>query len=359
MKQEAHENIKKNINTLYTHYFTDETYDWINDEYGSDAFSVFKEIPDFELSEFGEKSVGEIDFENIQKLYLAMKDLSESQASEERLWAGMCNKVFYGYLRRRWKYDENDIVDAEKDASAVLSRFYFSSGVRGSYFRNSLSKYWWVGRLLYDEHNINDHFYALRVIGNSDLNSKIGEIFYNNTFTSNESILKAIIDALSMFYNKNIYLSVREVLRPTMQYLNAIGGAICLDALPAEEIKKITVEKINSLLKGDYSVLVYSENEEDDEDDNLEEDEREAPLNAPEFVDTLSFDFDYEEQIFVCKGNRVKVFIEDMNIEKIFVIPKDKERRDMALVESLLLGKSVGDTFSITKHKYIIKNIEQ
>ena len=125
MKKDALEFLKKNINTLYTHYFTDDTCEWIDQEYGAEAFAVFKEIPDFELSELSERQTGEVDFENIQKLYLAMKNLSESQAAEERLWAGMCNKVFYSYLRRRWKYDENNISDAEKDASAILSRFFF------------------------------------------------------------------------------------------------------------------------------------------------------------------------------------------------------------------------------------------
>ena len=353
MKKDALEFLKKNINTLYTHYFTDDTCDWIDQEYGAEAFAVFKEIPDFELSELSERQTGEVDFENIQKLYLAMKNLSESQAAEERLWAGMCNKVFYSYLRRRWKYDENNISDAEKDASAILSRFFFSSGARGSYFRNSLSKYWWVGRMTYDE-NSEDPFFALKAIGSSDLNSKITEIFYNNTFTSNAEILKAITDALGFFYKNSVYLSEREVLRPTMQYLNAVGGALCLDALPREEITKITVDKINSLLKGKESVLSIVEDDDYDEDEEPEV----IPLNAPEVVETLSFDFDYEEPVYVCKGSRVTVYIEDLDKEKLFIIPKDKERNEMMLVESFLLGKTVGDRFTLARHEYVVKNIE-
>lgn len=355
MKQEALEFMKANMNTLYTHYFTDDTSDWISAEYGSEAFAVFREVPDFDLCELGEKTTGEVDFENIQKLYLAMKNLTESQAAEERLWAGMCNKVFYGYLRRRWKYDENDITDAEKDASAIVSRFYFSSGVRGSYFRNSLSKYWWVGRLTYDKDRVDDQFYALKAIGSSDLNSKITEIFYNNTFASNAEILKAITDALGVFYDNKVYLPVRDVLRPTLQYLNAIGGALCLDALPSKEITKIIIEKINSLLKGDYSVLSVIDEEEDFDEDEAND----IPLNAPEIVETLSFDFEFEEQVFVCKGDRVRVYIEDLNKEMVFQIPKDKERKDMKLVESYLLGKSVGDTFSLARKKYVIRDIEK
>ena len=270
MKQDALDFFKQNIDVLYTHYFTDDTNDWMEKEYGAEVFAVFKEMPDIDLCDIGEKSAGEIDFENIQKIYLAMRNLSESQAAEERLWAGMCNKVFYDYLRRRWKYDENDISDAEKDASTVLSRFYFSNGVRGSYFRNTLAKCWWVGKLTYDESNEKDPFYALKVIGSADLNSKITEIFYNNTFTSNPEILRGITDALGLFYERGINLPVREVLRPTLQYLNAVGGAILLDALSTKEITKITVDKINSLLKGSFSALAV-EYEDDEPDEDIEE----------------------------------------------------------------------------------------
>lgn len=359
MKKEALEFVKKNINNLYTHYFTDDTPDWISEEYGSDAFAVFKEIPDFELCEISEKAAGEIDFENIQRLFLAMKELSESQAAEERLWAGLCNKTFYEYLRRRWRYDETDITDSEKDSSTILSRFFFSSGARSSYFRNSLAKYWWVGRLSYDETNVNDSFYALKVIGSSDLNSKITEIFYNNTFASNPIILKAITKALGYYYEKGIYLSEKDVLRPTMQYLNAVGGALCLDAIPESDFVKITVDKINSLLRGGYSALTVDENDNSFDEIEENEEELEAPIIAPDVVDTLSYDFEYEEPTkYVCKGNRVKLFIEDLNKEHIVIVPKDKEIGELNLIESLVLGKSIGDIFFVARHKYIIREID-
>lgn len=355
MKQDALEYMKQNINELYTHYFTDDTCDWISEVYGDEAFSIFKEVPDFELCEQSDKLPGEIDFENIQKMYLALRNLSESQAADERLWAGMCNKVFYEYLRKRWKYDENDITDAEKDASAILSRFYFSSGARGSYFRNSLAKYWWVGRLTYDENHEKDCFYALKSIGSSDLNSKITTIFYNNTFASNPDILRAITNALGMFTEKNVILSEKEVVRPAMQYLNAVGGALLLDALPEKEITKLTVDKINSLLKGGFSALeVFEEDEEEDEEEIIPE-----SIPIPDEVPSLAYDFDEEEQLFVAKGDRVKVFIEDINKENIFIIPKNKDRREMSLVEALLLGKSIGDEIHIAKHKYIIQDIQK
>lgn len=361
MKQEALDFMKRNMSTLYIHYFTDSTCDWIEEAYGEEAFSVFKEIPDFELCDMTDKSAGDIDAENIVRLFSALRSLSESQAADERLWAGMCNKVFYSYLRRRWKYDENDIMDAEKDASAVLSRFFFSAGARGSYFRNSLAKYWWVGRLLYDEENEKDPFYGLKAIGSMDLNSKVTEIFYNNTFTSNPAILRAIVDALALFYEEKIYLSERDVLRPTMQYLNAIGGAVLLDALPPKEITKLTVDKINSLLKGSFSALAVleEEDEEEDEDEGISGGVVPGVVTNIDMVPTLSYDFEEEVTVFVNKGDTVVLFIEDLNKELTKIIPANKEKKDMILVEAMCLGKKVGDTFKVFGHNYIVREIKK
>ena len=52
------------------------------------------------------------------------------------------------------------------------------------------------------------------------------------------------------------------------------------------------------------------------------------------------------------------VYIEDLDKEKLFIIPKDKERNEMMLVESFLLGKTVGDRFTLARHEYVVKNIE-
>ena len=52
------------------------------------------------------------------------------------------------------------------------------------------------------------------------------------------------------------------------------------------------------------------------------------------------------------------VYIEDLDKEKLFIIPKDKERSEMTLVETYLLGKSEGDRFTLARHEYIVRKIE-
>lgn len=55
MKQDAVDFMKHNMERLYTHYYQDKTNDWMEREYGSNPFSEFMEVPDFELAEIDAK----------------------------------------------------------------------------------------------------------------------------------------------------------------------------------------------------------------------------------------------------------------------------------------------------------------
>lgn len=57
------------------------------------------------------------DYENIKIFYSAFKNLTDSQASEERLWVGLCHhSSFSEYLKYRW----NCQTETE-----VISRYFF------------------------------------------------------------------------------------------------------------------------------------------------------------------------------------------------------------------------------------------
>ena len=267
MKQDAVDFMKHNMERLYTHYFQNETNEWMSKEYGSDPFSEFMDVPDFELAEIDAMSIGEVDFENCKILYNNLRLLSESQCSDERLWAGLCNSTFYSYMRRRYQYPSKQLKKKESDASAVISRFYFSGGTRAGFFRNGLAKCWWVGRATFDKDNDN-HFAKLDIIGANDLTTKVSDIFYSNTFASNPTILAGICDALKYFNDHGQTLDEKKHVRAAMQYLNAVGGATLLDVLSREEICKIMTSRIIAILKGQSTDISF---EEDDEDQLLEE----------------------------------------------------------------------------------------
>lgn len=126
MKREALEMLKANLPTIYGKYYTEKTNHWISDIYGENPFIEFKDVPEFNLAELNsDLTPGEIDLNNCKILYEKLLFLSESQASDERLWAGLTHSTFYDYMRKRWGYGYGKKPkSAEKEAGAIQTRFF-------------------------------------------------------------------------------------------------------------------------------------------------------------------------------------------------------------------------------------------
>lgn len=234
MKQEALDYIKENLEAFYLNYFTEETNNWVYEVYGGDPFIDYDEIPDFELNL--DEDRGFSDLLNCKIIYQNLKNLTDTQACSENLWAGLSHTAFYGALRKRYQYTTKESKDIQKDASAIASRFFFQGTIRKGKFRNLLSKSWWVGRLTYDPERENP-FEKLDIIGSESISTKISDIFYNNNFAANPEILDGIVGALRFFRERDIYVNPLSHLRPALQELNKAGGAVVLDELGAGEIE--------------------------------------------------------------------------------------------------------------------------
>lgn len=387
MKQDAVDFMKHNMDRLYTHYFHDKTNKWMEEEYGSNPFSDFLEVPDFELADVDSMSVGEADFENCKILYNNLRMLSESQCSDERLWAGLCNGTFYDYMRRRYRYPTKQLKKKETDASAIISRFFFSVGsksksARSGFYRNGLAKCWWVGRATFDKDNPN-HFERLDVIGANDLTTKISDIFFSNTFSSNPVILAGICDALKYFRERGQALDEKMHIRASLKYLNAIGGVTLLDMLTQEEICKILISRIVSIFKGQAKDIDVENIEEDDDqlleevlEDDLEDEEitytldsshSGTPVNeedvrndeesadaeepTPDSSQVMALNWfdepDVEEELpepeYITYGCWVKVLNEDDDKVITYHLPlKDDKKREWYTIMKRMMGQNVG-----------------
>lgn len=262
MKREALETLKVNLPVVYGKYYTEKTNQWITDIYGEDPFIEFKDVTEFKLADLdSDLTPGEIDLNNCKILYEKLQFLSESQASDERLWAGLTHSTFYGYMRKRWGYGYGKKPKSvEKEAGAILTRFFYRSSGRSGFYRNTLAKCWWVGHNTYDSSNTGNHFESLDIIGSNDLNSKINEFFYNFTFSSNPNVMNAIIEAFRRFNEEGKHILVRDHIRPAMSYLNAVGGSVVLDCLEKEEITHIFSEAIEAIMQGDIPTLNLESN---------------------------------------------------------------------------------------------------
>lgn len=257
MKKNALDTFKSEMKNIYHKYYIEDTADWMEEVCGENPFIEFAEIDNFELADLSLPK-GQIDAENTKILYSKLRNkITPSQASDERLWAGLCNSTFYSYLKDRWGYIGEIKGDEKKNIGDIVSRFFFSGGTRRGIYRNTLSKCWWVGHNLYDKKE--NHFWRIDALGVNDFSSKISDIFTSYNFSSNINIMDGILKALLHYEKQGVRIVEREHIRPSMQLLNAIGGGVILDGIDSDEIADIVIRNIDELLSGQKNVLDYSE----------------------------------------------------------------------------------------------------
>lgn len=173
------------------------------------------------------------DCENIQRVYNHMKHLSESQASDERLWVAFTLMYQIDYMRYRWS------VSSSND---MLNKYFFNYSAQRSLFRNGISRLWWIGRLTYDENRKDPYELTKFLCRDQDY---IESICSRNIF-NNRKILKSTIDAILKAEKDGIKID-RAVIRDISKYLNLLSGIYLVDLLSYEEIYEKIYNKLSSI----------------------------------------------------------------------------------------------------------------
>lgn len=238
-------------------------------------------------------------------------------------------------------------------------------------FRNTLSKCWWIGRSTYDE-NSADHWNMLDVVGSEDFATKVNDIFYSNTFAANPEILHGICNGLKFFRERNQRIIVREHIRPTMKYLNALGGGILLDALTADDISAIVIENIGRLKNG--GEVEFFDQEIVSDDDAIDE-AGEATVSEEAGTTEVNVDYQEEQEAInreaesvdanevlggpetVERGCTVIVLKKSTNNEILYNIPTVDGDRELYDIEEMMLGKHVGESVRLRLDEYVIQTI--
>lgn len=255
MKSSALDTLKNGLPQLFDKYLTERDNSWLVEVCGENPFVKFRDVPDFELASLNDGlGAGEIEFRNCKILYRHLEFLTPLQAADERFWAGLCHGVFYNYMRRRYKYDDEK-EDHQNTAKEIKTRFFFGQFSRTGILRNSLAKCWWTGRAFYDTTQ-STPFEKLDIVGANDISSKISYIL-RYPFASNPKILNGIVKFFKHFKDRNVKLgALKETLQPAMAELNKVGGALVLDCLTDEEIAAIIIEYVEKILSGKKSARV-------------------------------------------------------------------------------------------------------
>ena len=215
-------------------------------------------------------------------------------------------------------------------------------------FRNSIAKCWWVGRNTYDPSNVNP-FEKLDIIGSNDISSKISDIFYSNNFSANPIILNGIIKAFKNFKEENIQLSLKEHIRPSLQFLNAVGGVVVLDCLDEDEIADMLIDNIYGIIQGDQQG-VEIENESDEYED--------MDIDGNGILEEEASEDDAQDE-YVVIGQKVNVRIKETDEQKIILVNYLPNSTKIPPLAKILLGCHIGDEVSFQGKTYLLEAIQK
>lgn len=234
------------------------TNDWVYELCESDPFVEFKlPVGDIKLCTVAEVgSVAKADLENAIRLYTAMMDLSDTQAADERLWAGLTHGDLYSYMHERWQGVQ---ARGKRPESSILERYFISERhARRGLFTNTVARLWWLGRLTYDRES-KDSFRLTRYF-ETDFATKMRQLFAYN-YMSNPVIMKGLIEALIELESSELAAGValRDIYAPAAQFLNIYGGIHILDYYTSAELKRLVLDYMYPRLEQSAAGLLRTE----------------------------------------------------------------------------------------------------
>ncbi|MCH5264792.1 MAG: hypothetical protein J1F02_02755 [Lachnospiraceae bacterium] len=270
----------------------------------------FENIKDFELDMSADKSKAfETEFENVKRVYGNLKFLTDSMASDERLWAALCIGPFYEYVRYRWKIDS---------VNNVLQHYFFEQSGKRGLTRNAISRLWWIGRLTYDKNRTDKYELTRFVCGHSDYIMHFIERNTSNNLHVMRPFLEAIMEARERGFDLNT-----DDAGNLAKYLNLLGGVYILDFMPEEWIKDKIRVKIDSMFQTSFKQI---------ENENMSITNNENVISA-----------------------KSKIVLENVENHHKVLISAKKNR--LITKPANLIGLKVGDSVRIGKLSFIIAEI--
>ncbi len=223
--------LKSNLPQI-VHQFALPDSEWIKQYFGHSPFIETKYAVDGFSLDMSQDKPFLTEFENVKRVYNRLNFLSDSQAADERLWAGFCINHFWKYVQYRWDIVNKCTVDN------VKQHFFFGFGARRSLTRNAIARLWWIGRLTYDSSRKDPYELTQFVCENADY---IMHILERNTSNS-PMLTKSFISAILTARKEGCPINTNKV-GDLSKYLNLLGGTYILDCLPEEKIYNKILDK--------------------------------------------------------------------------------------------------------------------
>lgn len=261
-KQEALDYFKANIESNIDLYQKNSN-EWIYQQFENPFLPLKLEgVKEFEFY-IDVNDPNRMDIENIKRLYSSLMNLSDSQACDERLWAGLTHSTFYKYVGQRWSGKRE--VNNMKKTNIIESRYFF--GKHSPKLRNTLAKLWWIGKLTYDDENEGNPFHLTEVLGNHDTATRINDIF-TSSFSRNKKLLRPFLKAINSYDSKGEIID-ENYFRSAVQYMNIFGGIYLIDFMSETEIEALVVQRIEYYKTHGPDIIKQAKNKKVKFNDNL------------------------------------------------------------------------------------------
>lgn len=230
MTRNAINDLKTNF-TTYKKYYQSSDIEWMKNYIEkNNALQTSKiECEDFNLNMDEDYAIS--DMKNIIILYSALKNLSISDAADERLWSGLAHGQLWEYVQYRRKEE----IKSNDDMKIKASYFYIRGTKRSSHI-HCIARLWWAGHLTYDE-NREDPFELTRVLCEKAFASNL-MLFSSSNFTANKELTIGILSSLKKWRDSGHELKRQHFVEAT-KYLNSMGSMTILDFLDRNNVEKI------------------------------------------------------------------------------------------------------------------------
>ncbi|KKB42080.1 DUF6339 family protein [Bacillus thermotolerans] len=179
------------------------------------------------------------DLTNAKILYEAMKDLPLSLASQENFWVLLTHTAYWDYMRKRWPYDP------ENPSGLNFINTYYFFGDK-NFYRNGLSRLWWIAYLTYDADKENPYHYTEILFNLKDLDA-MNQIIETTRLSRNKTALRATLSVLGKLFRLNEANEIklknkRKFIRSLMKHINFVGAVTIWDSLSQSDAEELIWE---------------------------------------------------------------------------------------------------------------------
>lgn len=242
------QDLRVNNGAYLTHYYNRDE-EWFNNYFSVEG-RVLKSHIDFEMPTLSYNEDYAIsDLENVKIVYQALRHIPVSQATQERIWAGLAHLQFREFTLYRLKKDLEN-----KNSNRIQTSLFFKHGTKRSLFVHILSRLWWVGYMTYDESNKDNPFWLTDFFSQKDFSARC-VVFFSSNFTSNRNITRGILKAIYKLNEEGIIIK-RDHFVQASKYLNVVGGALILDMLSMAEVEEMVTRHLCKLFDIQMKELV-------------------------------------------------------------------------------------------------------